>query len=121
MKLAALAVSLLVAVIATVGSLLSQASRSSVASEILVLELSQKIQEQDAKLSQTEEALRQLQGDTSGLLPTASEGSRHLSRVGNLQTKMQRVDSEDHRLELAPRSVGRKSKSGLTLGKRNQI
>ena len=100
MKLAALAVSLLVAVIATVGSLLSQTSRSSVASEILVLELSQKIQEQDAKLSQTEEALRQLQGDTSGLFPTASEGSRHLSRVANLQTKMQRVDSEDHRLGL---------------------
>ena len=100
MKLAALAVSLLVAVIATVGSLLSQTSRSSVASDILVLELSQKIQDQEAKLSQTEEALRQLQGDTSGLVPTASEGARHLSRVGNLQTKMQQVDSEDYRLGL---------------------
>jgi predicted nuclease with TOPRIM domain len=100
MKLAALAVSLLVAVIATVGSLLSQTSRSSVASDILVLELSQKIQEQDAKLSQTEEALRQLQGDTSGLYPIASERPGHLSRVGNLQTKMQQVDSEDYRLGL---------------------
>jgi hypothetical protein len=100
MKLAALAVSLLVAVIATVGSLLSQASRTSVASEILVLELSQKIQDQDAKLSKTEEALRQLQGDTSGLFPTASERSRHLSRVANLQTKMGQIDSEDHRLGL---------------------
>lgn len=100
MKLAALAVSLLVAVIATVGSLLSQTSRSSVASDLLVLELSQKIQDQDAKLSKTEEALRQLQGDTSGLVSTASEGARHLSRVGNLQTKMQQVDSEDYRLGL---------------------
>ena len=100
MKLAALAVSLLVAVIATVGSLLSQTSRSSVASDILVLELSQKIQDQEAKLSKTEEALRQLQGDTSGLVPSASEESRHLSRVANLQIKMQRVDSEDHRLGL---------------------
>lgn len=100
MKLVALAVSLLVAVIATVGSLLSQTSRSSVASDILVLELTQKIQDQEAKLSKTEEALRQLQGDTSGIFPSASEGSRHLSRVAHLQTKMQRVDSEDHRLGL---------------------
>jgi predicted nuclease with TOPRIM domain len=100
MKLAALAVSLLVAVIATVGSLLSQTSRSSVASDILVLELSQKIQDQDAKLSKTEEALRQLQGDTSGLFPTASERSRHLSQVANLQTKMRQVDSQDYRLGL---------------------
>jgi DNA repair exonuclease SbcCD ATPase subunit len=98
MKLAALAVSLLVAVIATVGSLLSQTSRSSVASDILVLELSQKTQDQDAKLSKTEEALRQLQGNTSGLVPTPSEGARHLSRVGNLQIQMQQIDSEDHRL-----------------------
>ena len=100
MKLAALAVSLLVAVIATVGSLLSQTSRSSVASEILVLELSQKIQDQDAKLSKTEEALRQLQGNSSGLVSPVSEGARHLSRVGNLQTKMQQVDREDYRLGL---------------------
>ena len=100
MKLAALAVSLLVAVIATVGSLLSQTSRSSVASDILVLELTQKIQDQEAKLSKTEEALRQLQGDTSGLFPPSSEGSRHLSRVANLQTKMRQVDSEDYRLGL---------------------
>lgn len=100
MKLAALALSLLVAVIATVGSLLSQTSRSSVASDILVLELSQKIQDQDAKLSKTEEALRQLQGDISGLYSIASERPGHLSRVGNLQTKMQRVDSEDYRLGL---------------------
>ena len=63
-----------------------------------MLELSQKIQEQDAKLSQTEEALRQLQGDTSGLFPVVSERPGHLSRVGNLQTKMQQVDSEDYRL-----------------------
>ncbi len=100
MKLAALAVSLLVAVIATVGSLLSQTSRSSVASDILVLELSQKIQDQDAKLSKTEEALRQLHGDKSGLVPPATEGSRHLSRVAHLQTKMRQVDSEDYRLGL---------------------
>jgi len=100
MKLAALAVSLLVAVIATVGSLLSQTSRSSVASDILVLELSQKIQDQDAKLSKTEEALRQLQGDTSALVSPASEGSRNLSRVANLQTKMRQVDTEDYRLGL---------------------
>ena len=98
MKLAALAVSLLVAVIATVGSLLSQTSRSSVASDILVLELSQKTQDQEAKLSKTEEALRQLQGNTSGLVPTPSEGARHLSRVGNLQIQMQQIDSEDYRL-----------------------
>ena len=100
MKLAALAVSLLVAVIATVGSLLSQTSRSSVASDLLVLELSQKIQDQDAKLSKTEEALRQLQGDTSGLVPTASDRTGHLSRVAHLQTKIRQVDSEDYRLGL---------------------
>ena len=50
MKLAVLAVSLLVAVVAAVGSLLSQTSRSTVASDLLVLELSQKIQDQEVKL-----------------------------------------------------------------------
>jgi hypothetical protein len=100
MKLVALAVSLLVAVIATVGSLLSQTSRSSVASDLLVLELSQKIQDQDAKLSKTEEALRQLKGDKSGIFSTPSERPAHLSRVANLQTKMQQVDREDYRLGL---------------------
>ena len=100
MKLAVLAVSLLVAVIATVGSLLSQTSRSGVASDILVLELSQKIQEQDAKLSKTEDALRLLQGNTSGVLSTASERPGQLSRIALLQTKMRQLDSEDYRLGL---------------------
>ena len=100
MKLAALAVSLLVAVIATVGSLLSQTSRSSVASDLLVLELSQKIQDQDAKLTKTEEALRQLNSDSSVHASNAADRTRHLSRVANLQTKMQQVDREDYRLGL---------------------
>lgn len=100
MKLAALAVSLLVAVIAAVGSLLSQTSRSTVASDILVLELSQKIQDQDAKLSKTEEALRQLNSDSSGRLPNAVDRSRQLSRVSNLQTKIQQSDDENYRLSL---------------------
>ena len=100
MKLAVLAVSLLVAVIATVGSLLSQTSRSSVASDLLVLELSQKIQDQDAKLSKTVEALRQLNIDSSVLASNATDRTRQLSRVAHLQTKIQQVDSEDYRLGL---------------------
>ena len=100
MKLAVLAMSLLVAVIATVGSLLSQTSRSSVASDLLVLELSQKIQVQDAKLSKTEEALRQLNSDSSVHVSNAADRTRQLSRGAHLQTKMQQVDSEDYRLGL---------------------
>jgi len=100
MKLAALAVSLLVAVIAAVGSLLSQTSRSTVASDILVLELSQKIQDQDAKLSKTEEALRKLSSDSSEKVSIAADRTRQLSLGINLQTKMQQVDREDYRLGL---------------------
>ena len=81
-------------------SLLSQTSRSSVASDLLVLELSQKIQDQDAKLSKTEEALRQLNSDSSVHASNAADRTRQLSRVANLQTKMQQVDSEDYRLGL---------------------
>ena len=118
MKLAALAVSLLVAVIAAGGTLLSQTSRSTVPPDRLVQELSQKIQEQDAKLSKTEEALRQLSqeqdaklskteealrqlsSDATGPIPQTPDRSNQLSRVGNLQTKMQQVDKEDYRLGL---------------------
>ena len=100
MKLAALAVSLLVAVVAAVGSFLSQTSRSTLASDLLVLELSQKIQDQEFKLSKAEEALRQLNSHSSGQVSNAADRSRQLSRVSNLQTKMQQVDKEDYRLSL---------------------
>ena len=83
MKLAALAVSLLVAVVAAVGSFLSQTSRSTLASDLLVLELSQKIQDQEVKLSKAEEALRQLNSHSSGQVSNAADRSRQLSRVSN--------------------------------------
>jgi chromosome segregation ATPase len=107
MKLAALAVSLLVAVVAAVGSLLSQTSRSTVASDLLVLELSQKIQDQEAKLSKTEEALRQLSSESSELVSNAADRTPQLSRVSNLQTKMQHVDSEDYRLSLLHEQISK--------------
>lgn len=100
MKLAALAVSLLVAVIAAGGMLLSQTSRSTAPPDRLVQELSQKIQEQDAKLSKAEEALRQLSSQATGPIPPTPDRSNQLSRVGNLQTQMQQVDKEDYRLGL---------------------
>ena len=99
MKLAVLAVSLLVAVGAAVGSLLSHSSRSSVANDILVLELSQKLQDQEAKLNQTEETLRQFGATTWGG-GAGVDRSGYLSRVANLQTKMQQIDSEDYRLNM---------------------
>jgi len=107
MKLAALAVSLLVAVVAAVGSLLSQTSRSTIASDLLVLELSQKIQDQEAKLSKTEEALRQLSSESSELVSNAADRTPQLSRVSNLQTKMQHVDSEDYRLSLLHEQISK--------------
>lgn len=100
MKLAALAVSLLVAVVAAVGSFLSQTSRSTLASDLLVLELSQKIQDQEVKLSKAEESLRQLNSHSSGQVSNAADHSRQLSRVSNLHTKMQQVDKQDYRLSL---------------------
>lgn len=99
MKLATLAVSLLVAAIAAVGSLVSHGSLSGVANDVVVQALSQKMEEQDLKLSKAEEALRQLQDQPlaphSGLPDKRPAPS---SQVTQLRNQFQWLSNEENRL-----------------------
>ena len=99
MKLAFLAVSLLIAAFAAVGSLLSRGSHSVGTNDPAVQDLSQKIQEQEDKLAKTEEALRQLQGKQSPLGASLPAGlpspPPHATAV---RTQFQWVSKEETRL-----------------------
>ena len=99
MKLAVLAVSLLVAAIAAVGSLVSHGSHTGGVNDAIVQELSQKVQEQDAKLSKAEEALRQLQNPSSAVdLPLPSGMPSPSAQAASLRTQFQWVSKEETRL-----------------------
>ena len=91
-------VSLIVAVFAAMGSLLSHSSHPSSASEALVQELSQKLEQQDIKLSKTEEVLRQLQTNASESGQGLTEKRDTLAKVSNLRTLAQRISNEELRL-----------------------
>jgi chromosome segregation ATPase len=97
-KRTALVVFLLIAVFAAMGSLLSHSSHPSTTSDALVQALSQKIEEQDAKLSQAEEALRQLQATASGSGQGLPESKDANAKVSDLRIKAQRISHEEYRL-----------------------
>ena len=98
MKRVALVVFLLVAVFAAMGSLLSHSSQLSSASDTLVQELSQKLEQQDIKLSKTQEVLRQLQATASESGQGLTEKQDSLEKVSHLRMLVQRIRNEEFRL-----------------------
>ncbi|NBW54405.1 MAG: hypothetical protein EBR42_03735, partial [Betaproteobacteria bacterium] len=98
MKRVALVVFLLVAVFAAMGSLLSHSSQLSSASDTLVQELSQKLEQQDIKLSKTQEVLRQLQATASESGQGTTEKQDSLEKMSHLRMLVQRIRNEEFRL-----------------------